>query len=85
MGIGDADKGDAVVGVERNPGVAAAVGGDRHVGDGVEAIGTHVDLVVIALAKIVDVIVSATRRENEGIGADFHIAGRRRGWTPQRH
>jgi hypothetical protein len=71
MAIANANKGNAVVGVERNPGIAAAIGGDRHVGDVMEALGADVDLVVIALAKIVDVIVSVsvTGREDEAISA----------------
>ena len=79
MGIVNADKGNAVVGVECNLGIAAAIGGDRHVGDVMEAIGAHVDLVVIALAEVIDVVIAVTGREDEGIGAGYHSTGRSRG------
>ena len=76
MGIANPNKGNAVVSVERDLGVAASIGGDRHVGDIVEAIGAHVDLVVIALAEVVDVIVSVAGREDEGISTGYDGTGR---------
>jgi hypothetical protein len=77
-GITKADERDTVVGVERDLGVSAQAGA-HHLDQTMDAIGAHVDLVVIALAKIEDVVVAAAGREDEGIGAGDHAAGRRRG------
>jgi hypothetical protein len=73
MGIADANKGNAVVGVERNFGIAASIGGDRHVGDVMEAISPSRRS---CRDEIVDVIVSVTGREYEGISAGCHSTGR---------
>src|SRR4029453_16139395 len=52
-GIAEADEGNAVGRVKLDPGVGARVD-ERQVGDALEAIGAHVDPVVIALAEVMD-------------------------------
>ena len=64
------------VGVERNLGIAASIRGDRHVGDVMEAISPSRRS---CRDEIVDVIVSVTGREDEGISAGCHSTGRSRG------
>jgi hypothetical protein len=55
--IAKANKGNAVGGVKSDLGVGTRVG-DHHVGDAMEPIGTHVDLVVVALMEVIDVASS---------------------------
>src|SRR5262249_51239367 len=73
--VTDADKGDAVVSIKSDPGVSE-IGGDRHVGDAMEAIGAHIHLVAIALPEVVDIIVSAVGRKDEGVRTGYHRTGR---------
>ena len=68
--IAKANKGNAVGGVKSDPGVGTRVG-DHHVGDAMEPIGPHVDLVVIALAEVIDVVVAVAGREDEVIGTGY--------------
>jgi hypothetical protein len=66
--IGKAHQGGAECIVERDRRVVA-VTGDRHILDVGEAPGADIDSIAIALAEVIDVIVAATRREDEGVGA----------------
>src|SRR6476661_7706698 len=60
--------------------VPAPVKGDHHLGKRTYVIGAHVDFIVIALTKVVDVVGAVAGRKDECVGTGLDGAG----WSSRR-